>query len=86
MRLRRLLPALTAHLGDLPLRLAQRCTVTWEYSPLPPLTYPELQGEMYCHRYYLRHLADTVRFPAWPLVDHVQLLQVNASGWWWWRV
>lgn len=30
-------------------------------------------------RYYLRHLADTVRFPTWPLVDHVPLLQVGHA-------
>ena len=34
--------------------------------------------------YYLRHLADTARFPAWPLVDHVPLLQVG--GWEGWRM
>ncbi len=51
MRRGRLLPALAAHLGDLPLRLAQRCGAVWDYAPLPPLSYPELDGEVYCHRY-----------------------------------
>lgn len=51
MRRGRLLPALAAHLGDLPLRLAQRCGAAWDYAPLPPLSYPELDGEVYCHRY-----------------------------------
>ncbi|GLC44152.1 hypothetical protein PLESTM_001561500 [Pleodorina starrii] len=81
MRRGRLLPSLASHLGDLPLRLAQRCSAVWDYSPLPPLRYPELEGELYCHRYYLRHLADTVRFPAWPLVDHVPLLQSLLAEW-----
>ncbi|GIL47629.1 hypothetical protein Vafri_4396, partial [Volvox africanus] len=81
MRRGRLLPALSSHLGDLPLRLAQRCGTLWDYSPLPPLSYPELEGELYCHRYYLRHLADTVRFPSWPLVDHVPLLQSLLVEW-----
>ncbi|GIM04041.1 hypothetical protein Vretimale_8678, partial [Volvox reticuliferus] len=81
MRRSRLLPALSSHLGDLPLRLAQRCGTLWDYSPLPPLSYPELEGELYCHRYYLRHLADTVRFPSWPLVDQVPLLQSLLVEW-----
>jgi DnaJ family protein C protein 13 len=50
MRRGRLLPALRAHLGELPSRLAQRCGQGWEYAPLPPLSYPQLEGEMYCHR------------------------------------
>jgi hypothetical protein len=37
------------------------------------------QSEVWCHRYYLRHLCDEARFPAWPLADHVQLLQVGAA-------
>ncbi|GFR46450.1 hypothetical protein Agub_g8024, partial [Astrephomene gubernaculifera] len=81
MRTSRLLPALSAHLGDLPARLRQRCGAVWEFAPLPPLSYPELEGEMYCHRYYLRHLADTQRFPNWPLVDHVPLLQSLLAEW-----
>ncbi|KAG2494521.1 hypothetical protein HYH03_007288 [Edaphochlamys debaryana] len=81
MRRTRLLPALASHLGDIRLRLAQRCGLVWEYAPLPPLTYPELEGEVYCHRYYLRHLADTVRFPTWPIVEHVPLLQSLLAEW-----
>jgi hypothetical protein len=32
------------------------------------------------YRYYLRNLCDEARFPGWPLVDHVQLMQVATRG------
>lgn len=32
-------------------------------------------------RYYLRHLADTSRFPSHPIVDHVALLQAILAEW-----
>lgn len=44
MRFGRLLPQLAAHLGDLRPKLAQCCTFTqWDYTPAPPITYPEIQ-------------------------------------------
>lgn len=45
---------LLQHLGDFPARLSERWSQVWDYVPLPPLAYPELAGEMWCHRYYLR--------------------------------
>lgn len=40
--------------------------------------YPEIEGEIWCRRYYLRHLADEDRFAGWPMVDHVPFLQVGT--------
>lgn len=34
-----------------------------------------------CLRYYLRNLSDTTRFPDWPLVDHIPLLQALLAEW-----
>lgn len=39
-----------------------------------------LQGEVFCHRYYLKHLCDEQRHAGWPLADHVQLLQASLLG------
>lgn len=33
------------------------------------------------HRYYLKNLCDTDRFPGWPLVDHVPFLQALLDAW-----
>jgi hypothetical protein len=51
MRFSRLLPLLSQHLGDFPARLAQRCGLVWEYLPSPPISYPELTNELWCHRW-----------------------------------
>jgi DnaJ family protein C protein 13 len=68
------------HLGDFPHRLSQQCHVRYDYTPLPPLAWPELKEEVWCHRYYLRNLADETRFRDWPIVDHLPLLQVRGQG------
>lgn len=56
MRHQQLLPALRGHLGDLPLRLRDNAAAVYDYMPMAPMTYRELQGELWCHRYYLRKL------------------------------
>lgn len=48
---------------------------------MPPVTYPELKDEMWCHRYYLRNLCDEIRFPNWPIVEHVEFLQSLLVLW-----
>lgn len=69
------------HLGDFPQKLAQHCHSLYEYAPMPPVTYPELRDEMWCHRYYLRNLCDEIRFPNWPIVEHVEFLQSLLVMW-----
>lgn len=48
---------------------------------MPPVTYQELRDEMWCHRYYLRNLCDEIRFPNWPIVEHVEFLQSLLVMW-----
>lgn len=76
MRAQRLVPQMHQHLGELSQRLGQHCHKVWEYVACPPMKYPELAEEMWCHRYYLRNLCDEERFSNWPMVDHVLFLQV----------
>ena len=64
------------HLGDFPRKLEQHMHAVYEYVVCPPVGYPELKEEMWCHRYYLRNLCDE-RFADWPIVEHIPLLQVN---------
>lgn len=77
-----LLPSLQmlTHLGSFPARLAENGHAVYEYTPCPPVGYPELDAELWCHRYYLRNLCDTERFPDWPIVDHVPFLQVGQGA------
>ncbi len=69
------------HLGDFPAKLRQHCHAVYSYTPCPPLEYPQLKHELWCHRYYLRNLCDEERFPEWPIVDHVPLLQALLEAW-----
>lgn len=69
------------HLGDFPQKLSQHCHSLYDYAPMPPVTYPELKDEMWCHRYYLRNLCDEIRFPNWPIVEHVEFLQSLLIMW-----
>lgn len=69
------------HLGDYPQKLSQHCHFLYDYAPMPPVTYPELRDEMWCHRYYLRNLCNDIRFPNWPIVEHVEFLQSLLVMW-----
>ncbi|KZV55243.1 hypothetical protein F511_25840 [Dorcoceras hygrometricum] len=81
MRAENLIRQVRQHLGDFPQKLSQHCHSLYDYAPMPPVTYPELKDEMWCHRYYLRNLCDEVRFPNWPVVEHVEFLQSLLVMW-----
>ncbi|KAJ3681674.1 hypothetical protein LUZ60_014247 [Juncus effusus] len=81
MRAENLIRQVLQHLGDFPQKLSQHCHSLYDYAPMPPVTYPALKDEMWCHRYYLRNLCDEIRFPNWPIVEHVELLQSLLAMW-----
>ncbi|XP_048227952.1 dnaJ homolog subfamily C GRV2 isoform X2 [Ricinus communis] len=81
MRAENLIRQVLQHLGDFTQKLSQHCHFLYEYAPMPPVTYPELRDEMWCHRYYLRNLCDEIRFPNWPIVEHVEFLQSLLVMW-----
>ncbi|RLN19119.1 hypothetical protein C2845_PM02G19270 [Panicum miliaceum] len=81
MRAENLIHQVLQHLGDFPQKLAQHCHSLYDYAPMPPVTYPNLKDEMWCHRYYLRNLCDEIRFPNWPIVEHVEFLQSLLVMW-----
>ncbi|KAK8707084.1 hypothetical protein V6N13_058150 [Hibiscus sabdariffa] len=81
MRAENLIRQVLQHLGDFPQKLSQHCHSLYDYAPMPPVTYPELRDEMWCHRYYLRNLCDEIQFPNWPIVEHVEFLQSLLVMW-----
>ncbi|GFY80946.1 DNAJ heat shock N-terminal domain-containing protein [Actinidia rufa] len=81
MRAGNLIRQVLQHLGDFPQKLSQHCHSLYDYAPMPPVTYPELRDEMWCHRYYLRNLCDEIRFPNWAIVEHVEFLQSLLVMW-----
>eukprot|EP00890_Picochlorum_soloecismus_P001518 jgi/Picsp_1/2367/NSC_05830-R1_dnaj homolog subfamily c member 13 len=81
MRSQRLMPHIWSHIGDFAGLLHESWGVTYEYVPCPPIIYPEIQKEIWCHRYYLRHLCNTSKYPNWEIVDHVKFLQAILGAW-----
>lgn len=77
MREEEMLPAVHGHLGAFPLRLQDRTRSTFEYSPMPPMSYKALKGELWCYRYYLRKLCSP-EHANHPIVEHVRFRNVRA--------
>lgn len=53
----------------------------FRYCPIPPIEYPQLREELFCHCYYLRHLVDEQRFNNWPIRDPVEFLRACLAAW-----
>lgn len=81
MRTQRLIPQMWNHIGDFASLLKESWGLAYEYSPCPPIVYPEIKGEIWCHRYYLKHLCNESKYPNWEIRDHVQFLQAVLSSW-----
>ena len=69
------------HVGDMPVRLQANSTALYQYCPMPRIVYPELNEEIFCHRYYLRHLCDTDKYGEWPIEEPIPLLQAILATW-----
>lgn len=62
---------IATHLADFSPRLHSNIRITYQFVGIPHVTYPELENELFCHNYYLRHLCDTVHFPDYEIRDPV---------------
>jgi len=76
-----LLDMIAQHLGDLPARLAANPCTLYDYCPIPPVKYEELDAELWCSNYYLNNLTDESRFPDWNIADPVGLLRAVLDAW-----
>lgn len=72
---------IAAHVGDFASRLLANNNVVYQYCPIVGLTYEGLEKELFCGQYYLRHLCDELRFPAWPLQQPVRFLAEVLKAW-----
>ena len=45
-----------------------------QYCAMPVIQYPQLENELFCNVFYLRHLCDTQKFPDWPIKKPVSSL------------
>lgn len=64
---------IAAHIADFSPRLQSNTRALYQYCPIPVISFPQLDNELFCNIYYLRHLCDTTRFPNWPIRDAVRL-------------
>lgn len=66
-----LIEKIAAHIADFTPRLRAHTMVRYHYIPIPAVRYPQLERELFCNIFYLRHLCDSVRFPEWPIPEPV---------------
>ncbi|KAL0279212.1 UNVERIFIED_CONTAM: hypothetical protein PYX00_000818 [Menopon gallinae] len=76
-----LIQKLALHVADFSPRLRSNTRAPYQYCTIPAIRYPQLENELFCNIYYLRHLCDTVRFPNWPIKDPVKLLKDVLETW-----
>ena len=68
---RLMIEKIAVHIADFTPRLTSNTRATYQYCAIPVIQYPQLDNELFCNIYYLRHLCDTVKFPGWPIKDPV---------------
>ncbi|XP_072378328.1 dnaJ homolog subfamily C member 13 [Diabrotica undecimpunctata] len=78
---RMLIEKVAAHIADFTPRLRSHTMVRYHYIPIPAVRYPQLEHELFCNIFYLRHLCDTHKFPDWPIPDAVRLLKDVLEAW-----
>lgn len=78
---RLMIEKLASHLADFTPRLMSNNRALYQYCSIPHITYPQLQYELFCDIYYLKHLCDIERFPDWPIKDPVALLKRVLAAW-----
>lgn len=71
---RHMIEKLASHLADFTPRLMSNTRALYQYCAIPHIIYPQLQYELFCDIYYLKHLCDVDRFPDWPIKDPVSLV------------
>ncbi|XP_073686489.1 dnaJ homolog subfamily C member 13 isoform X1 [Garra rufa] len=78
---RMMIEKIAAHLADFSPRLQSNTRALYQYCPIPVVSFPQLDNELFCNIYYLRHLCDSNRFPDWPIRDPVRLLKDTLDAW-----
>ncbi|XP_042910016.2 dnaJ homolog subfamily C member 13 isoform X1 [Parasteatoda tepidariorum] len=78
---RLMIEKIAAHIADFTPRLRSNTKALYQYCAIPIIQYPQLENELFCNIYYLRHLCDTQKFPNWPIMDPVKLLKDVLEAW-----
>lgn len=76
---RLMIEKIAAHVADFSPRLQSNTRALYQYCPIPVINFPQLDNELFCNIYYLRHLCDVSHFPDWPIKDPVRLFCTNEK-------
>eukprot|EP01064_Diplonema_japonicum_P030924 TRINITY_DN5388_c1_g1_i1.p1 TRINITY_DN5388_c1_g1~~TRINITY_DN5388_c1_g1_i1.p1 ORF type:complete len:2479 (+),score=758.14 TRINITY_DN5388_c1_g1_i1:52-7488(+) len=76
-----LVQKIAVHLMEFSPKLRSNTRAIYTYCPITPVVYAQLENELFCNIYYLRHLCDATRFPDWPIVKQVELLKDTLNEW-----
>lgn len=78
---RMMIEKLAAHLADFTPRLRSNTRSLYQYCPIPAISYPQLENELFVNIYYLKHLCDKNKFPDWPIKEPVKFLRDVLEEW-----
>lgn len=78
---RYLVQKIAAHVSDFTPRLLGNCRAVYQYCPIVGVEYTQLENELFCSQYYLRHLCDKLKYPNWPIGTPVALLRDVLAAW-----
>ncbi|KAJ9591557.1 hypothetical protein L9F63_001911 [Diploptera punctata] len=78
---RMLIEKVAAHIAEFSPRLRSNTRALYQYCAIPAVRYPQLDEELFCNIFYLRHLCDATRFPDWPISEPVKLLKDVLEAW-----
>ena len=68
---RLMIEKVAVHIADFTPRLQSNTRATYQYCAMPVVQYPQLENELFCNIFYLRHLCDTQKFPDWEIKEPV---------------
>ena len=75
---RMMIEKIASHIADFTPRLQTNTRATYQYLAMPLIQYPQLENELFCNIYYLKHLTDTQRYPDWPIKEPVSAAAAAA--------
>uniref|UniRef100_A0A914YWG2 J domain-containing protein n=1 Tax=Panagrolaimus superbus TaxID=310955 RepID=A0A914YWG2_9BILA len=78
---RNMIDKLGSHVAEFSSRLTSNVKSIYQYTPIPPIEFTQLEEELFCHYYYLRHLCDEKRFPNWPIREPEIFLRLCLEIW-----
>lgn len=78
---RTMIEKIACHVADFTSRLKSNNKATYDYCPIAPITYEQLDDELFVDIYYLRNLCNTSKFQHWPIKDPVNLLKALLEAW-----